>query len=122
MPPGGMFKFYFGTEKMPFGLPPTEKALEAYLEMIEGSNMPWLVSSFGTDCVACGLAEQSIKRGGHVQVGLEPLMGVTERTPTNVALVQEVVELAKKYNRPIATPAQAAEILKLPTYPLPIRQ
>jgi 3-keto-5-aminohexanoate cleavage enzyme len=63
MPLGGMFKFYFGTEKMPFGLPPTEKALEAYLEMIEGSDMPWLVSSFGADCVACGLAEQSIKRG-----------------------------------------------------------
>ncbi|MFT4798709.1 MAG: hypothetical protein ACJAXW_004214 [Candidatus Azotimanducaceae bacterium] len=121
LPAGGMFKFYFGSESLSFGLPPTEKALEAYLEMIEGSDLPWLVSSFGDDCVGCGLAEHSIKRGGHVQVGLEPL-GKSHRQPTNVELVEEVVELAKKYNRPIATPAEAAAILKLPVYPAPFGQ
>jgi uncharacterized protein (DUF849 family) len=111
-----MMKFYFGADFMPFGLPPTARALEAYLEMIEGSNLPWLVSSFGDDCVGCGIAEESIKRGGHVQVGLEPYVG--DRTPSNVELVEEVVELAKKYDRPIATPAQAAQILQLPTFPV----
>ncbi len=119
MPAGGMFKFYFAQESLPFGLPPTEKALEAYLEMIEGSDIPWMVSAFGDDCVGCGIAEQAIKRGGHVQVGLEPLMGLTGRTPTNVELVEEVVALAKHHKRPIATPAEAAKILKLPTYPAP---
>ena len=74
-----------------------------------------LLSSFGDDCVACGLAEEAIKRGGHVQVGLEPYVG--PRTPTNVELVEEVVALAKKYDRPLATPAEAAEMLDLPTYP-----
>ena len=117
LPPGSLMKFYFGAEFMPFGLPPTAKALAAYLEMIEGSNLPWLVSSFGDDCVGCGIAEEAIKRGGHVQVGLEPYVG--DRTPSNVELVEEVVELAKKYDRPIATPAQAAQILNLPTYPAP---
>jgi 3-keto-5-aminohexanoate cleavage enzyme len=118
LPPGGMLKFYFGTEKMSFGLLPTEKALEAYLEMIEGSNLPWLVSSFGDDCVACGLAEHAVKRGGHVQVGLEPL-GNSHRQPTNVELVQEVVAIANHYNRPIATSAEAAKILNLPEFPAP---
>jgi len=117
LPPGSLMKFYFGAEFMPFGLPPTAKALAAYLEMIEGSNLPWLVSSFGDDCVGCGIAEEAIKRGGHVQVGLEPYVG--DRTPSNVELVEEVVGLAKKYDRPIATPAQAAQILNLPTYPAP---
>jgi uncharacterized protein (DUF849 family) len=116
LPPGSLMKFYFGADFMPFGLPPTAKALDAYLEMIEGSNLPWLVSSFGDDCVGCGIAEEAIKRGGHVQVGLEPYVG--DRTPSNVELVEEVVELAKKYDRPIATPAQAAQILNLPTYPV----
>jgi 3-keto-5-aminohexanoate cleavage enzyme len=115
LPPGAMMKFYFGSDSMPFGLPPTPTALDAYLEMIEGSSLPWLVSSFGDDCVACGLAEEAIKRGGHVQVGLEPYVG--PRTPTNVELVLEVVALAKKYDRPLATPGEAAEMLNLPTYP-----
>lgn len=122
MPQGGMFKFYFGSDKMPFGLLPTVKGLDAYLELIEGANMPWLVSAFGEDCVGCGIAEEAIKRGGHVQVGIEPLMGCTKRQPTNVELVEEVVALAKKYNRSIATPAQAAKILNLPTYPVPFGQ
>lgn len=117
LPPGGIMKFYFGSEDMSFGLPPTAKALDAYLEMIAGSDLPWSVSSFGDDCVGCGLAEEAIKRGGHVQVGIEPYGG--PRTPTNVELVEEVVELAGRLGRPVATPAQAAAILNLPTYPVP---
>ncbi|MFK8050814.1 MAG: 3-keto-5-aminohexanoate cleavage protein [Halioglobus sp.] len=115
LPPGGMLKFYFGADHLPFGMPPTAASLNAYLGMLEGCDLPWLVSSFGDDCVDCGIAEQAIQLGGHVQVGLEPYEG--SRTPTNVELVEEVVALAKRYERPIATPAQAAEILKLPTYP-----
>ena len=115
LPPGAMLKFYFGSEDMCFGLLPTATSLDAYLEMIEGSAIPWLVSSFGDDCVACGIAEAAIKRGGHVQVGLEPYGG--PRTPTNVELVEEVVALAKHYDRPLATPEEAAKMLNFPTYP-----
>ena len=115
LPPGAMMKFYFGSDSMSFGLPPTAKALDAYLEMIDGSGLPWLVSSFGDDCVGCGIAEEAIKRGGHVQVGLEPYAG--PRQPTNLELVEEVVELAKRYDRPLATPAQAAKMLNFPTFP-----
>ncbi|QTD56739.1 BKACE family enzyme [Parasphingorhabdus cellanae] len=117
LPPGGIMKFYFGADSMSFGLPPTAKALDAYLEMIEGSDLPWSVSAFGDDCVGCGLAEEAIKRGGHVQVGIEPYGG--PRTPTNVELVEEVVALAGRLGRPIATPEQAAAMLNLPTYPVP---
>ena len=125
MPAGGLFKFYFAAADLPFGLLPTARGLEAYLEMIEGSGMPWLVSSFGEDCVGCGIAEEAIRRGGHVQVGLEPFADPARRRqqlPTNLQLVEEVVELAKKYDRPIATPAQAAQILKLPGYPVAYRR
>ena len=115
LPPGAMLKFYFGSEDMCFGLLPTATSLDAYLEMIEGSDIPWLVSSFGDDCVACGIAEAAIKRGGHVQVGLEPYGG--PRTPTNVELVEEVVALAKHHDRPLATPEEAAKMLNFPTYP-----
>jgi uncharacterized protein (DUF849 family) len=117
LPPGGILKFYFAADFLPFGMPPTVASLEAYLSMLGDCDLPWLVSAFGDDCVACGIAEEAIKRGGHVQVGLEPYGG--NRQPTNVELVSEVVELSKQYGRPIATPAQAAKILNLPTYPVP---
>ena len=117
MPPGGMLKFYFASEDLPFGLPPTATSLEAYLAMLGDCDMPWLVSSFGDDCVRCGIAEEAIRRGGHIQVGLEPYGG--DRCPTNVELVQEVVSLANDCGRTIATPSVAAEMLNLPTYPAP---
>jgi uncharacterized protein (DUF849 family) len=119
LPAGGMLKFYFAADHLPFGMPPTRASLDAYLGMIDNCELPWLVSSFGDDCVGCGLAKEAIKLGGHVQVGLEPFEG--GRTPTNVELVEEVVSIAKHYGRPIATPAQAAKILKLPTYPVAYR-
>lgn len=118
LPPGSLFKFYFSTKDAPFGFEPTAKALDAYLEMMDGCNVPWLVSSFGQDCVDCGIARESIKRGGHVQVGLEPRMGADDTAPTNVELVEAVVALAKKHGRAIATPAEAAQILGLPGYPV----
>ncbi|MEE4109989.1 MAG: 3-keto-5-aminohexanoate cleavage protein [Halieaceae bacterium] len=117
LPPGSMIKLYFAADHLPFGMPPTAASLEAYLGMLEGFDVPWLVSSFGDDCVGCGLAEEAIRRGGHVQVGLEPYAG--DRKPTNVELVEEVVAVARRYDRPIATPAEAAAILGLPTFPVP---
>ncbi len=117
LPPGAMLKLYFGTNAMPFGLPPSEKALDAYLEMIDGTGLPWLVSAFGADCVECGLADLAIRRGGHVQVGLEPLGGGDGRV-TNLELVEQVVALARSHGRPVATPTEAAALLALPTVPV----
>ena len=117
LPPGGILKFYFASDDLPFGMPPSAASLDAYLGMLGECDLPWLVSSFGDDCVGCGIAEEAILRGGHVQVGLEPYAGHGQ--PSNVELVEEVVVLAKELGRPIASPAQAAEILALPTYPVP---
>lgn len=117
LPPGGILKFYFASDALPFGLPPTEASLDAYLGMLGDCALPWSVSAFGADCVGCGIAEAAIARGGHVQVGLEPYGG--DRQPTNVELVQEVVDLARRLGRAIATPAEAAQIMRLPTYPAP---
>ena len=81
LPPGVMVKLYFGSGEFSFGLPPTVPSLEAYLAMLEGTDLPWLVSAHGGgDVVGCGLARAAFERGGHVQVGLEPFGG--PRTPT----------------------------------------
>ena len=62
-----------------FGLPPTATALDAYLELLEPSGLPWSVAVLGGDVVACGLAERAIARGGHVRVGLEDYAGPASR-------------------------------------------
>jgi len=120
LPQGAMVKFYFGGPygmfgKGPgvtFGLPPTENALLAYLDMIEGTGLPWSVSVWGGDLMQTPIARLALERGGHLHVGLEEHSGV--RKPTNEELVREAVELAGEVGRPIATPGEAANLLNLP--------
>jgi uncharacterized protein (DUF849 family) len=111
VPPGAMVKLYFGGEALPFGLPPTEASLEAYLDMIEGSGLHWSVATLGGDAVANGLARLALECGGHVRVGLEDYSG--PRTPTNLELVKEVTALAADVGRPIASPGEARGVLGL---------
>lgn len=121
LPAGAFVKLYLAGDynfldgrkgPVTFGLPPTRKALDAYLEMMEGSSLPWAASVIGGCVATSGLAKLAIERGGHVRVGLEDYGG--EDRPTNAALVAEVVAIAKACGRPVATSAQAAEILRLP--------
>lgn len=120
LPQGAMVKLYFGGAygmfgKGPgvtFGLPPTENALLAYLDMIEGTGLPWSVSVWGGDLLQTPIARIALERGGHLHVGLEEHSG--ERTPTNEALVREAAKLAAEVGRPLATLAEAANLLDLP--------
>jgi uncharacterized protein (DUF849 family) len=121
LPAGAFVKFYFGgpynmidgqLSPITFGLPPTEKALEAYLEMMEGCDLPWAVTVLGGDITGLGLTKLAIERGGHVRVGLEDFGG--ERRPSNPELVAEVVEIARRAGRPVASCAETAQILRLP--------
>ena len=117
--PGSFVKFYFGGdngymargEGVSFGLPPTETALDAYLEMmaIEGCDLPWFSAVVGGDLIRTPIAKATIERGGHLRVGLEDHFG--DRTPSNLELVQEVAARCEELGRPVATPAQAIEIL-----------
>jgi len=111
VPPGAIVKLYFGGE-LEFGLPPTTTALEAYLEMLEPSGLPWSVAVLGGDVVACGLAEAAVRRGGHLRVGLEDFAGSS--TPTNAELVDGAVALLADLGRRPATPAEARAILGVP--------
>jgi 3-keto-5-aminohexanoate cleavage enzyme len=74
VPPGAMVKLYVGGA-LEFGLPPTAAARDAYLELLEPSGLPWSVAVLGGDIVECGQAERTIRRGGHVRVGLEDSAG-----------------------------------------------
>jgi uncharacterized protein (DUF849 family) len=109
--PPAKIQLYFGGATLPFGLPPTPASLDAYLAMLAGTDLPWMVGVIGGD-VKEDLAALAIARGGHVRVGLEDYAGPA--TPRNADLVRAVVALAERAGRPIATRREAAEILRLP--------
>jgi hypothetical protein len=121
LPRGTLVKLYFGGEYglfstrpgVSFGLPPTERALDAYLEMLSGSGLPWSVSVWGGDLMATPIARLALERGGHLHVGIEEFQA-PGREPSNLELVREAAALAAGVGRPLATPAEAAELLDLP--------
>jgi uncharacterized protein (DUF849 family) len=120
LPPGAMIKLYFGGpfgyfargEGVSFGLPPTVKSLDAYVEMLDGSGLPWSVSALGGDILATPAARRALELGGHIKVGLEDHAG--PRALSNEELVAEAVALAAAVGRPVATCTEAAEVLGLP--------
>lgn len=112
LPPGSLVKLYFGGG-VPFGLPPTSTSLDAYLAMLEGSGLPWLVAVLGGDVVESGLARAALERGGHVRVGLEDYAG--PRSPSNVELVTRLTDLILASGRTIATTTDTHKILGIPS-------
>jgi len=59
--------------------------------------------------------EWAIAAGGHTRAGLEDNVRLDRDTlaPSNAALIARAAALCEKYERPVATPAQAREILGL---------
>ena len=115
LPPGTMVKLYLSTELglgAPFGLPPTRTALDAYLELLDGTGLIWAVSAAGGDLGRTDVARYALERGGHLHLGLEFYGG--ERQPSNLDLVREAAALAAEAGREPATCEQAAELLGLP--------
>jgi uncharacterized protein (DUF849 family) len=121
LPAGAFVKLYFGGDHdylsgaaggVSFGLPPTPVALAAYLELLEGSDLPWAVAVVGGDVVESGVARLALEKGGHLRVGLEDYAG--GRTPGNEELVREAVALARQVGRPVATCGEAARVLGIP--------
>jgi uncharacterized protein (DUF849 family) len=108
--PPAKIQLYFGGEALPFGLPPTAASLEAYIAMLEGSGLPWMVGVIGGD-VSIALAEIAIRCGGHVRVGLEDYDG--PRQPRNQELVAEIVALGRRHGREPASATEAREIIGL---------
>ncbi|MCJ7672106.1 MAG: 3-keto-5-aminohexanoate cleavage protein, partial [Acidimicrobiia bacterium] len=121
---GAMVKLYFGGDAgyvtsvahehggAPFGLPPTEKALDAYCELLEDCDLPWSVAVIGGDLFDTPVARLALERGAHLHLGLEDYAGPEQ--PTNRELVERAVALCGEVGRPVATCDEATAIMNLP--------
>ena len=74
----------------------------------------WCGAGIGPNQIV--LNEWCVAAGGHARTGLEDNLRIDRDTlaPSNAALVERVVALCDKYERPVATPAQARALLRLP--------
>ena len=74
---------------------------------------PWCAAGIGSAQIV--LNDWAVSSGGHARTGLEDNVRLDKTTlaPSNAALVGRVVALFEKYGRPVATPAQARQMLGL---------
>jgi uncharacterized protein (DUF849 family) len=93
-----------------WGAPPIPEALDLYLAMLGDAPIPWAVAVLGGDLVDTPVARLALERGGHLRVGLEDF----DTGPDNVAQVEAAARLCKDVGRPVATLADAADVLNLP--------
>ena len=76
-------------------------------------NSEWCAAGIGAGQIL--LNEWCVAEGGHARCGLEDNVRLDKANlaPSNAALVQRVVNLCEKFERPVATIAQAREMLGL---------
>ncbi|MDG2003776.1 MAG: 3-keto-5-aminohexanoate cleavage protein [Novosphingobium sp.] len=119
LPQGTVINFYLGggdgavQGSMPFGLPPTPAALEAYLDLLGDSGLPWTVSAWGSDLLKTDLPALAIEKGGHIQIGLESHFDAVDK-PSNEEQVARIFELAKALGRPVADSAATLKAWRCP--------
>jgi 3-keto-5-aminohexanoate cleavage enzyme len=103
------FQFVLGVRG---GSPGTVKQLLHLLEMIP-SGAHWSICGIGRAQLQLGLAAMAM--GGHVRTGLEDNLYYHkgQLAESNAQLVARLVRIAGEIGRPVATPAEARQILGL---------
>ena len=109
---GGIVKIFFGSPFASFGIPASEAALVAYLELLGDCELPWSVAIPGGDLLASEVAGLALERGGHLRVGLEDYAGPGQ--PSNVELLERAAKLCREVGRRVARPGEAADLMRVP--------
>ncbi|MCE0506459.1 MULTISPECIES: beta-keto acid cleavage family enzyme [unclassified Roseivivax] len=96
-------------------MPADKEVFDLYVDLFRrrapGAN--WCAAGIGANQIKVN--EWAIAAGGHTRAGLEDNVRLDRETlaPSNAALIARAAELCAKYDRPVATAAQAREILGL---------
>lgn len=97
-------------------MPVDRPVFDFYVETLRrlSPDSEWCGAGIGPNQIV--LNEWCIAAGGHGRTGLEDNLRLDRDTlaPSNAALVRRTVDLCDKYERPVATPAQARALLGLP--------
>ncbi|OZB17310.1 MAG: 3-keto-5-aminohexanoate cleavage protein [Rhodobacterales bacterium 34-62-10] len=96
-------------------MPVDRETFDFYIKTVERllPDAEWCAAGIGPGQII--LNEWVVAAGGHARTGLEDNIRLDRDhlAPSNAALVRRVTDLCQKYERPVATPAQARQILGL---------
>lgn len=96
-------------------MPADEHIFDIYIETLHRLAPGALWCAAGIGAAQITINEWSIKKGGHTRTGLEDNVRLDRQTlaRSNAALVRRATDLCDKYQRPVASCAQARVILGL---------
>lgn len=92
------------------GAPPSVESIQLFARLVPG-DLPWMVTAIGRHNFP--MMAVTLALGGHIRTGLEDVVYVApgEYAESNAQLVTRARTLCEALGRPVATPAQAREIL-----------
>jgi 3-keto-5-aminohexanoate cleavage enzyme len=92
------------------GAPPGVSSIQLFAELVP-EGLPWMVTAIGRHNFP--MMAVTLALGGHIRTGLEDVVYVApgEYAESNAQLVTRARTLCETIGRPVATPAQAREIL-----------
>lgn len=111
--PGQIYiQFVMGVKN---AMPVDRPTFDFYIETVQRllPDAQWCAAGIGPNQIV--LNEWAIAAGGHARAGLEDNVRLDKHTlaPSNAALIQRAVDLCEKYERPVATAAEARAMLGL---------
>ena len=111
--PGRLYvQFVMGVKN---AMPCDREVFDFYVRIMKerAPQAQWCAAGIGPNQIVVN--EWAIAAGGHTRAGLEDNIRLDRNTlaPSNAALIARAAELCEKYERPVASPAQAREILGL---------
>lgn len=97
-------------------MPVDRDVFDYYIHTVKrlfGPEAPWCAAGIGRHQIT--LNEWAVTAGGHARTGLEDNVRLDRDTlaPSNAALVRRVVEICARHARPVATCAEARQMLGL---------
>ena len=96
-------------------MPADKRVFDFYVETVaeRAPHANWCAAGIGPNQIVVN--EWAIAAGGHTRAGLEDNIRLDRDTlaPSNAALIRRAAEVCSRHERPVATPAQAREILGL---------
>lgn len=100
-------------------MPADREVFDFYVQTVKrlfGEDAAWCAAGIGANQAV--LNDWAISAGGHARTGLEDNVRLDRDSlaPSNAALVARSVEVCSKYNRPVASVAQARKILGLKAF------
>jgi 3-keto-5-aminohexanoate cleavage enzyme len=105
--PSGMMHMVLGVIG---GAPPNVETISLFARLVPGG-VPWMVTAIGRHNFP--MMAVTLALGGHIRTGLEDVVYVAPReyAESNAQLVTRARAVCDAVGRPVATPAQAREIL-----------